>query len=170
MDLRRTHDTVGRWFDEFHEDLLRRIFGFRISDSEVQDLAQEVFLRLLRVSNPDLVRNPRAYMLRVAINVLQEWRRSDDRVVVTAPMELDTLPSNADPIRGIDDDARARQLNLALSALPPMYRAAVVLRAQYRMTVAQVATHLGVSERMVKRYIEKGYAKLRDRLAESPVN
>lgn len=161
------HDTVARWFDEFHEDLLRRISGLRVSDSEVRDLAQEVFLRLLRVSNPDLVRHPRAYMLRVAANVLQEWRLRDDRFVVTAPAELDTLPSNADPIRDIDGAARARQLNKALASLPPMYRAAVALRAQYGLSVAQVAIHLGVSERMVKRYIEKGYAVLRDRLAES---
>ena len=84
---------------------MRRIAGYRISDSEVQDLAQEVFLRLLRVSNPDLVRHPRAYMLRVAINVLQEWRRRDDRFVVTAPVELDTLPGNADSIWNIDGDA-----------------------------------------------------------------
>lgn len=161
------HDTVAGWFDEFHEDLLRRISGLRVSDSEVRDLAQEVFLRLLRVSNPDLVRHPRAYMLRVAANVLQEWRLRGDRFVVTAPAELDTLPSNADPIREIDGEARARQLNKALASLPPMYRAAVALRAQYGLSVAQVAIHLGVSERMVKRYIEKGYAALRDRLAES---
>ncbi len=164
------HDTVAGWFDEFHEDLLRRISGLRVSDSEVGDLAQEVFLRLLRVSNPDLVRHPRAYMLRVAANVLQEWRLRGDRFVVTAPAELDTLPSNADPIRDIDGEARARQLNKALAALPPMYRAAVALRAQYGLTVAQVAIHLGVSERMVKRYIEKGYAVLRERLAESPAD
>lgn len=164
------HDTVAGWFDEFHEDLLRRISGLRVSDSEVRDLAQEVFLRLLRVSNPDLVRHPRAYMLRVAANILQEWRLRGDRFVVTAPAELDTLPSNADPIRDIDGEARAHQLNKALAALPPMYRAAVALRAQYGLTVAQVAIHLGVSERMVKRYIEKGYAILRDRLAESPAD
>jgi len=164
------HDTVAGWFDEFHEDLLRRISGLRVSDSEVRDLAQEVFLRLLRVSNPDLVRHPRAYMLRVAANILQEWRLRGDRFVVTAPAELDTLPSNADPIRDIDGEARARQLNKALAALPPMYRAAVALRAQYGLTVAQVAIHLGVSERMVKRYIEKGYAVLRERLAESPAD
>ncbi len=161
------HDTVAGWFDEFHEDLLRRISGLRVSDSEARDLAQEVFLRLLRVSNPDLVRHPRAYMLRVAANVLQEWRLRGDRFVVTAPAELDTLPSHADPIRDIDGEARARQLNKALASLPPMYRAAVALRAQYGLSVAQVAIHLGVSERMVKRYIEKGYAALRDRLAES---
>jgi len=164
------HDTVARWFDEFHEDLLRRISGLRVSDSEIRDLAQEVFLRLLRVSNPDLVRHPRAYMLRVAANILQEWRLRGDRFEVTAPAELDTLPGDADPIRDIDCDARARQLNKALAELPPMYRAAVALRGQYGLSVAQVAIHLSVSERMVKRYIEKGYAALRDRLAESPAD
>ena len=164
------HDTVAGWFDEFHEDLLHRISGLRVSDSEARDLAQEAFLRLLRVSDPDLIRYPRAYMLRVAANVLQEWRLRGDRFVVTAPAELDALPSNADPIRNIDGEARARQLNKALASLPPMYRAAVALRAQYGLSVAQVAIHLGVSERMVKRYIEKGYAILRDRMAESPID
>ena len=61
---------------------------------------------------------------------------------------------------------RSLQVNEALQALPPMYRTVIVLRTQEGMTYREVADHLGITERAVKRHIVKGYARLRDSLAE----
>lgn len=167
MESRPKNSNVAAWFEQFHEDMLRRFSGAWLADADVRDLAQEVYLRVLRVKDPELVRHPRAYMLSVAAHVLKEWRRHGDRFIVTQPADLETLSSDADPSRGIDARNRALRVNAALAELPPMYRSAIALHAQYGLTVAQVATHLHVSERMVKRYIEKGYAKLRERLTDT---
>lgn len=160
------HQRVEQWFDEYHEALLRRLSGARIADAEVKDLAQEVFLRVLRVSDPDLVRHPRAYLLKVAAHVLEEWRMRGRRFVSTPPDRLEALPGSSDPPTEVDGRARARRVNRALAELPPMYRAAIALRAQYGFSVAEVAVRLGVRERQARRYIEKAYAKLRQRLAD----
>ena len=41
-----------------------------------------------------------------------------------------------------------------------------MLRVKHGLTYKQVAEHLGVTERMVKRYVVKGYASLREKLVE----
>ena len=50
-------------------------------------------------------------------------------------------------------------------ALPSAMRSAMVLHVQQDMTYEQVAEHMGVSRRAVKRYIAKGYAATRVALA-----
>jgi DNA-directed RNA polymerase specialized sigma24 family protein len=41
---------------------------------DVEDLAQETYLRLLRARDLGDVRHPQAYLLRVASHVVSEWR------------------------------------------------------------------------------------------------
>jgi DNA-directed RNA polymerase specialized sigma24 family protein len=41
---------------------------------DIEDLAQETYLRLLRARDLAEVRNPQAYLLRVAGHVVAEWR------------------------------------------------------------------------------------------------
>ena len=41
---------------------------------DIDDLAQEVFLRLLRYSDDIAVDNPQGYLFRIAANVANEWR------------------------------------------------------------------------------------------------
>lgn len=164
------HPKVEQWFHEHHDVLLRRLASVATTEGDVRDLAQEVFLRVLRVSDPDLVRFPRAYLLRVAAHVIEEWRLRGRRFVSTPPEHLDAMGGPSDPTTDVDRRAQAKRVNAALQALPPMYRSAIALRAQYGLTVAEVAVRLGVTERMVKRYIEKGYARLRRRLAAEASN
>jgi len=38
--------------------------------ADAADLAHEVYLRILRVSDPDMIRNPEAYLVAVAGNLL----------------------------------------------------------------------------------------------------
>jgi RNA polymerase sigma factor (sigma-70 family) len=160
------HRQVARWFEENHERLLRFLALSLDAEGEAEDLAQEVFLRMLRVDNAELVRHPRAYLYRVAANVANEWRMRGRRFVVLPPSDFEGLTAPEQPEEDPDGRDRSLQVNQALEALPPMYRAAIVLRTQEGMNYREVAERLGVTERMVKRYIVKGYARLRDSLAE----
>ena len=54
----------------------------------MDDLAQEVFLRLLRYSDEVAVENPQGYLFRIAANVANEWR---DRSRVRQPHDRSWL-------------------------------------------------------------------------------
>src|ERR1700722_10382635 len=78
-----------RWNRSLFQFLRRRVR----SSVDVQDLAQETYLRLLRAHDLSEVRNPQAYLLQVARHVALEWRerqpRSDSMVVLDEDMLVD---------------------------------------------------------------------------------
>src|SRR5262245_52419330 len=59
--------------------LMRRLRG----DQQVRDLEQEVYLRLLRVKDSELVLDPQAYMYRIASHVVHEFKQRAQQEVVT---------------------------------------------------------------------------------------
>jgi hypothetical protein len=62
------------WRKRWNRNLLR-FLGRRVRTSvDIEDLAQETYLRLLRARDLGSVRNPQAYLLTVASHVVSEWR------------------------------------------------------------------------------------------------
>tara|TARA_R110002096_G_scaffold373449_1_gene566957 strand:+ start:180 stop:704 length:525 start_codon:yes stop_codon:yes gene_type:complete len=152
------------WYRQFNDRLLDFLYrGVRIR-ADAQDLAQETYLRMLRVKSPELIDSPRAYLYRVAIHVLDEWRTKERRAKQHSSDGLEDIAAST----GLYDSPEQRELAVdlrrALQYLPASYSATLVLRWHYGMTYAEVAAHLDVTERQVKRYIVKGYAALRIRL------
>lgn len=158
-------ELVGDWYDRWHS-LVVRLLSNKMSDrAEVQDLAQEVFLRLLRVDTIDLVKNPRAYLYRVAVNVAGEWRlRARQRKPHTSE-ELDELVSVEDLERTLEQRQTGDAVRRALGELPATWSEVLVLHCRDDMSYEQIADHLGITRRMVKRYVAKGYAEMRERMA-----
>jgi RNA polymerase sigma-70 factor (ECF subfamily) len=161
---------VERLFAEhgraLHAYFLRRL---RVK-TDAPDLAQEVYLRLLRVGDVDAIRNPQHYLFTVASNLLKEHgvaqqHRRTTTVGVAAPM-LDDLPSESPAVEGeVDADRRLARLREVLEELPPRWRNAVILQYRYGLTYAQIGEHLGVSPNMVKKYLAQALARCRRRMA-----
>lgn len=160
---------VERWYNEYHVRLLKFLRKSLHAESDAQDVSQEVYLRLLRIPESRVVEHPRAYLFRVAVNVINDWRAGQRLFETRAPDDLDKFQSCDEGVDHYDDryDERQRleRVERALANLPAHYRATIVLKTQHGMTYREISAHLGVSERMVKRYIVKAYAQLRDRLA-----
>src|ERR1700683_1058746 len=95
-----------RWHRSLFQFLRRRVR----SSFDVQDLAQETYLRLLRTHDLSEVRNPQAYLLQVARHVALEWfdrqPRSDSTVVLDEDMLVD------DQLPELELDARLSQQRL----------------------------------------------------------
>jgi DNA-directed RNA polymerase specialized sigma24 family protein len=68
---------------------LRRFLIQRLRNAQdASDLSQEVYLRLLRVPDATLVRQPRAYLFRIAANVLYEFHMRQQHESVTFDSEM----------------------------------------------------------------------------------
>ena len=146
-----------RWNRSLFQFLRRRVR----SSVDVQDLAQETYLRLLRVADLNEVRNPLAYLLQVASHVAMEWcdrqPRSDSMVVLDEDMLVDRqLPE-------LELDARLSQQRLekALASISPMMRAVVLLRLRDERSYQEIAVELRITDRQVRRYLARGYECLR---------
>ncbi len=100
-----------------HGRRLRRFLAGRLRNAaaDVSDLAQEVFLRLLRVNHHESIRSTEAYLFTIAFHVLHQHalRRSAMPETVDIAVlidELETTSINGGPLEtnGIDFDVSAR--------------------------------------------------------------
>ena len=165
-DDKLTGPDVAGWYDEYHVRLLKYLRGSLRTDADAQDVSQEVYLRLLRVPEGRVIDHPRAYLFRVAANVVNDWRAGQKMFETRAPEDLDQVPDPHNNDQEYDDSKRKTLINQAIAALPMHYKAALLMSAQHGMTYREIASCLDVSERMVKRYIVKAYARLREELSE----
>ncbi|MFL6547262.1 MAG: RNA polymerase sigma factor [Povalibacter sp.] len=134
------------------------------SAQQAQDLAQEAYLRLLRVEHSELIRQPRAYLYRIALNLVTEFRLRARRDPVTYDSEA--LAEIAEKIGDEPSDegeraADAEQIELLLEQLPPLYRAIFVLRKRDGLSYPEIAQQLGISVHTVKKYLARAVARCR---------
>lgn len=159
-----TGPDVERWYGEYHARLLKFLRRSLRTETDAQDVSQEVFLRLLRIPEDRVVEYPQAYLFRVAVNVLNDWH-ADQRMFETRPPDdFDKLETARESEEDHDARKRLEAIDRALQTLPGHYRATIMLKTRDGLSYKEIARHLGVSERMVKRYVVKGYARLREKL------
>src|SRR5450631_2545808 len=160
---------VGRLFAE-HRGALQTFFQRRIrSKADAADLAQEVYVRMLRISDQAAIRNPVHYLYTVANNLVKEHAVLDQRQAsgidideAPAHEQLETLPAfDGD----LDTTQRVTRLGVVLKQLRPKCRAAVELRFTQGLSFREIATHLGVSPQMAKKYVAQGLGHCRRRMA-----
>ena len=146
--------TIRAYDRELHGFLLRRLRGRAES---ADDVRQEIYLRMLRLRNTELVREPRAYLYRVARNVLHDKLLLGERERVTF---------DSDASGGITEDEtarvdNARDLECVLSQLPPLYRAILLLRTAQGLSYNEIAQALEISVHTVKKYMHSALVQCR---------
>lgn len=145
---------------------LRRYLAFRLgNEAEAQDLAQEAYLRLMRISKPELVRKPHAYLFRIAANLANEHRLKASRSIETEDIE----ELNHDGLDGDDckflEMVEVREQLLRLEAIvdkmPPLYRAILIMRKRDGYSHAEIAERLEISPHTVHTYLKRALVKCR---------
>ena len=154
-------------FDEYHDELHRYLLSrLRGRTLDAADVAQETYLRLLRMKNADAVQQPHAYVYRVAANVMRELglkEQAQEQLPerLTDPsMERD--PAEA-PDTALDRQIRLEHLARALRSLPPTTQAILLLKKRDGLTRQEIAQELGISEHTVKKHLLKAVAWCRER-------
>lgn len=142
-----------------------RFLGRRVRAAvDIEDLAQETYLRLLRSPTLSEVRNPEAYLIRVASNVVAEWRQDQIRGESPKVIDEDLLVEERTPADEAERHALQRRLHEALSTFSPQTRAVLLLRLRDGYARKEIAQALAMTERQVKRHLARGYGRLRQML------
>jgi RNA polymerase sigma factor (sigma-70 family) len=138
----------------------------------VEELAQEVFLRLLRVKDPNRVKSPQAYMYRVAVYTLHEFRAREDSSLVAYDSDRaehlsERLIDDADsPERLLDQQAQEARIARVIRLLPPMQRKVLLMVTGQDLSHASIAKSLGVSVGTVRNHLYRALAFCRQRLTD----
>lgn len=158
---RRLADWYGQWQAPLCKFLIGRT---ALPQAELDDVAQEVFLRLLRYERSELVEHPQAYLFKVASNIAAEWSIRSRYRQPHDERWVEDLASDQQP-----EDAAARawaqdEIERALMTLTPRQRAVLKLQFAEGLGYKEIAERLETTRRSVKRAITKSYAKLRREL------
>jgi len=153
-----------------HRGALQAFFHRRVQPrADATDLAQEVYVRMLRLKNLDAIRDTEAYLYTVASNLAREHavreRRRGIAVDIESDPAADDLAELATFDAQIDAGQQVRRLRAVLRQLPPRWHAAVVLHYVHGLRYEEISQRLGVSQRMVKKYLGRALGHCRRRMA-----
>jgi RNA polymerase sigma-19 factor, ECF subfamily len=149
-----------------YSDKLKRYLSRRIQKhQDVDDLAQQVYLKLLRVTCH--VEVPLRFVYGVASKVVADHWASMYRETehfpsageaqdVCANLASESLADRPDEQLDVQ-----QQLELALQSVSPMQAAVVVLIDRDEMSQEEVAEELGLSAHTVKKYATQARARIR---------
>lgn len=151
-----------------HGDQLRRFLLARVRNiSDVPDITQEVYLRMLRVSDVESIRSPEAYLFTVAQHVLQQHTL---KMAALPSMELaqvlnqQACATQADPAMELVATQSLDRLQEILDKLSPKVRAVFMLSRRDGLSFDEIAARLGCSRPMAKKYLMKALLQFRQRL------
>lgn len=166
-DSSQTHsDELARLFRE-HNEALVNFLALRLrSVQEAKEVAQEAYVRLLQLQRQDTASFLRAYLFRIASNLaIDRARRRNTETRFNRAELFEELTSSADePERrtmGVEE------LSLVwgyLGELPESVRRAFLLFRLEELSQEEIAARLGVTDRMVRKYITRALMHCRLRL------
>jgi RNA polymerase sigma factor (sigma-70 family) len=150
-------------------DLVRFIARRLRSVADARDLAHEAYVRLLRVKRKDLIRDPQAYLYRIAANILYEFelKKKADAVGLTRCAVYQFVDTDAGhPERDVEVLLARKRIEAVLSELSPKCRAVLILYRRDGLSYKEISAQIGISTSMVKKYLARGLRHCREHLAE----
>ena len=169
MDPTVRKQRVADWARRWNSGLTRFLRRKVPNQIDAEDLAQEVYVRLLRMDSLEQINEPQAYVYRIASNVASEWRLRASQSKPHSGDELESLVASTSPETELDANTLSAAIDSALALMSPMVRAVTYLKVQQGMSHDEIAAHLSISPRMVRRFLGQGYLQLRDSvLTDSP--
>lgn len=168
-------DSLDSWFKRevlLHEALLlrylRRVWPRR---DEVQDLRQEIYVRVYEAARNVRPTAPRAFLLATARNLITDRVRRG-RVVrietVGDPDVLNVIVDELSPERRLSAWQELKRVTRAFNQLPPRCREIVWLKKVDDLSMQEVAELLGLSVRTVENQVLRGMRLLSDTVYGAP--
>lgn len=164
-DPEKERQNLATVYKNYTPTLLRYLSSRIGTSTEAHDLAQEAYLRFTRVPDPDLIRQPEAYLFRIAANLANEFLLK--RTATGDNLDLDALSEMGGDGDGVafeqkmETRSAIRRLEKITAELPPLYQKILLLRSRDGFSHAEIAEKLKISPHTVHRYLTRALAKCR---------
>jgi RNA polymerase sigma-70 factor (ECF subfamily) len=155
------------------EALKRFLIARTGSESEAEDLVQEIYFRLDREPIEGLVHNPAAYLYKMALNLARDHRRerqramgrdglwAESRRVMLGSEAIDDLPA-ADT--AYEAKQRLSRVLAALDELSPQCRRVFVMHKFEGLSHPEISAQVGISRSTVEKHMGTALRHLIKRL------
>lgn len=135
--------------------------------SDVEDLVQDVYVRIYEAAQREIPEHPRKFLFTTARNLLIDRARRAQIISIEAlpdPETLDIAVDTPGPERNAIARDELRRLQEALDRLPARNREAVVLARIEGLTGREISQRMGLSEATISHHLSNGIAALADML------
>ena len=146
------HLWVERLFTEHNASLLKFLRARLRSNEEAKEVAQEAYVRLLQLDQPQAVSYFRAFLFKTAGNIAIDRLRKDsrDKNRTVFPFFEEQTPSAEQT--EIQSET-IRRVSECMDDLPPKCRKAFLLSRIYGMSTREVASQMHMTPRMIRNYL-----------------
>ncbi len=156
---------IGR----YEERILRLVRGM-VPRADVEDVAQEAFLKAFRKLHLFDGRSSfYTWIYRISANTAMDWRKKETRRR-HAPLPVSPEGEDRTESQGVGPARRAVQRELgelidrAIAELPPRYHEILILREFRGLSYEQIAAELQISKGTVESRLFRARERLRERL------
>ncbi len=150
--------------DRFRAPLERFFRRYRLNAADVEDLTQDVFVRLAAVgSRADLI-SPEAFVFALARNLVRDRARRLYTKAIARSVDMDDANLSCErptPERWLELSQQLQLAAAALATLKPSTRTAFVLHRVHGNSYAETAEHMDISVSMVEKHIMSAISALR---------
>lgn len=156
-------DAVSAWFVREILPLEAILMSYLQSNwrntSDLPDLRQEIYARVLQAAQERIPDNPKRFLLTTARNHLIDLVRRRQVVPMETFADLETLAIAADAPEAdslLIERQELRRVKAALSELPPRTRQAIELAYFEGLTRVEVAKRMGITHQVASKLIARG--------------
>jgi RNA polymerase sigma factor (sigma-70 family) len=147
---------------------LRRFFrSYRLNAADVEDLTQEVFVRLAGPNAQADLRKPQSFVFTLALNLVRDRARRLHIKALPKSVAVETLSLTCDrptPDQYLELEQCLQRVGQVLSDLKPAARKAFLMHRIHGESHAQIATKMQISVSMVEKHIMAAVASLQGAL------
>lgn len=163
-----------QWHD-FSGKLKRYLKKILKRPEDVEDIAQEAFVRVLEAGSKGEIHYRQAYLFRTAHNLaLNSLARKSNLLedYIEDFPELEVLSESASLEDTVASQQRFELFCRAAASLPHQCRQVLILRKVYGLSQSEVADRLGIAVSTVEKHLAKGMLRCAAQMQslESPVN
>lgn len=164
-DLEYPTDTARAAFEQYRSQLHRFLVHRLRNAQDAQDLAQDVYLRFIQVSQHEVVRQPQAFLYRLASNLVYEFRLRERRNHVVYDSDAaDKMGEQSADVWSDEISERlstSQQLEKGLRQLPKSYQSVLLLRKRDGLSPDEIAQRLGLTKATVYTYLIRAIAQFK---------
>jgi len=123
---------------------------------DVADLRQDIYVRVFESASKQLPQSARPFVFAIARNLVIDRLRHKRIVPIEGIPDLENINIASDepgPDRNAIARDELRRLRVALDRLPPRCREAVILKRVEKLSRAEIALRMGISENTVNRHL-----------------
>lgn len=173
MSSFRADPETEKWFVTEvvpHERMLRGYVRNYAGEVEVDDVLQEIYIKVCRTHAREKVRCCRGLLYTTARNVLKDLfrRRMVAKTTVLDPVQFGGLPDESiDIAESVSRRQELQLLEAAIASLPERCRAVLQLRREESLSHKEIGERLGISEHTVGVQLTRALRRCEDFFADN---